>query len=73
VIADHLGWFDSDDLTQGELACLIFFDAFLRKPLGGKYKTIEDLMRAKGEEVQRGEIFIENAGETATDEVKALE
>jgi hypothetical protein len=36
---------------------------------GGKYKTIEDLMRAKGEEVQRGEIFVEGI----TDQPKAEE
>ena len=35
--ADHLGWFDADDLTQG-----------------GKYRTIEALLAAKGETVARG-------------------
>ena len=40
LIADHLGWFDSDDLTQG-----------------GKYRTIEDLMRSKGVEVRRSSVF----------------
>lgn len=37
--ADHLGWFNSDDLTQG-----------------GKYKTIEALLAAKGEEVGRAKV-----------------
>lgn len=37
LIADHLGWFNSDDLTQG-----------------GKFKTIEALLAAKGEDVKRG-------------------
>lgn len=38
-LADHLGWFDSDDLTQG-----------------GKYKTIEELLASKGEQVARAKI-----------------
>lgn len=43
LIADHLGWFDSDDLTQG-----------------GKYPTIEALLKAKGENVTRGSTSDEN-------------
>ena len=50
LIADHLGWFDSDDLTQG-----------------GKYRTIEDLMRAKGETVKYGQYLVdENKAEGDT-------
>jgi len=45
LIADHLDWFNSDDLTRG-----------------GKMRTIEDLMREKGESVRRG--VITGEGET---------
>lgn len=53
LIADHLGWFDSDDLTQG-----------------GKYKTIEALLAAKGEDVKRGHSIQvdKHSGEESTDD-----
>jgi mitochondrial protein import protein ZIM17 len=47
LIADHLGWFNDDDLTEG-----------------GKYRTIEDIMRAKGEQVKRGNYLVDD-GNTA--------
>jgi protein import protein ZIM17 len=51
LIADHLGWFKDDDLTQG-----------------GKYKNVEDLLRAKGELVKRGHVYEDgkDEGETIT-------
>jgi hypothetical protein len=37
LIADHLDWFSSEDLTQG-----------------GRLRTIEDILRDRGELVKRG-------------------
>jgi hypothetical protein len=37
LIADHLDWFNSDDLTKG-----------------GKLRTVEDILRDRGELVKRG-------------------
>ncbi|KAH8116337.1 DNL zinc finger-domain-containing protein [Phellopilus nigrolimitatus] len=39
LIADHLGWFNTTDGTDG-----------------GQLRTIEDIMRAKGEKVSRGRL-----------------
>ena len=45
-LADHLGWFDSDDLTQG-----------------GKYRTVEELLAAKGEHVSRARVLADGTVE----------
>lgn len=49
-MADHLGWFDSDDLTQG-----------------GKYRTVEELLAAKGEHVSRARVLADGTVEVESE------